>query len=86
MISAAACPVIPANFQAIVSEGVYQVDRADAIEYIMNWVRENIEGYYLRDYESPFDCHLIEAETFKEIYVILPPDTNNSIFQKVEKK
>lgn len=88
-----ACPVIPHNFQAIVSEGVYatvpesgkveKIPREDSIEFIMRWVQENVEGYYLRDEDSPFDCHLIEVDLFKELYLIKPPEGLGAIFQRV---
>lgn len=88
-----ACPVLPIYFQVIVSEGVYdtipdtgevrKIPREESIEYIMNWVRENVEGYYLRAEDSPFDCHLIEADLFKELYAIKPPESLGAIFQRV---
>ena len=83
---ATACKIAPENFQAIVSEGIYDIDRSDAFRHLMDWLQENLSGYYLRDENSPFDCHLIEAEIFQELYLLTPPNTLGVLFQKVTKK
>lgn len=71
-----ACPVIPNNFQAIISEGLYGIKREDAFEKICEFLKEHKEGYFLRDEESPFDCHLIESSIFKDLYLLRGPEKN----------
>lgn len=64
MIAASATEISEENYCAILSEAGGSFDRA----FLLRWVAENKEGYFVRDPESPMDCILFTPENFFTLY------------------
>ena len=64
MSIACAAEIIEVNYDAILSEAAGSFDRA----FLLAWVVENKEGFFLRDETSPLDCLLIPFDQFFTLY------------------
>jgi hypothetical protein len=71
------------NVNAIVSEGARRLDR----KAVLDWIEESGErGYFLRDPNSPLDCHMFQPEVFYDMYIFNSSNDATALFRNVMKK
>lgn len=64
MNSAWAIEIVEDNYCAILSEAGRSFDR----DFLLKWVDEYKEGFFLMDSSSPLDCTLLDPEKFLRLY------------------
>lgn len=76
---------------AITEENINGVIRSEAgltfdLEYALNWLYENEEGWFLRDEESPLDCQFFQPEVFDELYQFVSADQHSLLRKVIQKR
>lgn len=74
---------------AITEENIRGIIRSEAgpafnLDWSLDWLDENEEGWFLRDAESTFDCQFFRPEVFGEYYSFVEYD-EKSVLQEVVK-
>lgn len=76
-----AAAIVEENYQAILSEAGKAFDR----DFLLKWVAEHKEGFFLRDEASELDCTLFIPKNFSQLYSFDRGD-ENAMFRIVSKK